>query len=145
MRKKYAIPLGAIGIAVIIGGIFLLTPSRPRFEVLPEVKGEGALGAYELWLNYENYFNVEVEVEGVLEDGGPPPGVLLLTQWVREAEDDYLVCVNCIGYEFPESFFMTHVRVRGIVELGVGEQGWHLSVEDAEYISPSPPGYPMII
>ncbi|GAI48979.1 unnamed protein product [marine sediment metagenome] len=65
MEKKHAIILGAIGIAaVIIGGIFLLTPSRPMFGILPEVKGEGVLGVYELWWSHENYLNAEVEVEG---------------------------------------------------------------------------------
>ncbi len=176
MGKKHAILLGAIGIAaVIIGGIFLLTPSRPMFGIFPEVKGEGVLGVYELWWSRENYFNVEVEVEGVLVDGasaivslpsrvlenrGPYPVVYhsgaCLTQWVWGAENDYFVCVDCTDYEFPESFFMAHIRVRGIVKPTTfsdydGLDGlptplwtWCISVEDAEYVSPPPQGYPII-
>ncbi len=168
MRKKHTILFGAIGIvAVIIGGIFLLTPSQPMFGIFPEVKGEGVLGVYELWWSRENYFNVEVEVEGVLvdgvsvsENGGLLPAVwpngACLTQWVCGAENDYLVCVDCIDYEFPESFFTAHIRVRGIVKPTTfsdydGLDGlptplwtWCISVEDAEYVSPPPQGYPII-
>ena len=146
MRKKYAILLGAIGIAaVIIGGIFLLTPSRPMFGIFPEVKGEGVLGVYELWWSHENYLNAEVEVEGVLKGGGPSPSRLWLTQWVKEAENDYLVCIICTDYEFSESFFTAHIRVRGIVKPPGDEPFsiWHISVEDAEYVSPPPQGYPV--
>lgn len=121
--------------AVIIGGIFLLTPSHLGPEAPEEV-----LSVYDLRQNYENFLNEEVRVEGVLEDGGPPPGGLWLTE--RVGED--LVCIILTDYEFPKTFFMSHIRVQGIVKPISEFHDFRISVEDAKYVSESPENYPVI-